>query len=233
MVRQHAPFSFWFLATILWFVLVQAKTQSPERHCLGGAFVGIDPACDANNFDGLQGHPASEILYEIIMQADLPNDTFYSNESHVTCLFKDAKFFLDFGVEAGAKGVGVSFDIDIRVPGIRALCVFPKDVPKGGLTLGEIRELSRALIDDCEKCGRITKNYLSKNESDLGWLDFNWKKSAICQDNCIDPEKDLKTVNSTSADDDENGGMSSHGPAGLKLTLAILSGFWLLAHFAL
>lgn len=86
--------------------------------------------------------------------------------------------------------------------------MFPKDVPKGGLTLGEIRTLSRALIEDCEKCGRITKNYLSKNESDLGWLDFNWKKSAICQDNCIDPEKDLKTVNSTSADDeDENGGM--------------------------
>jgi hypothetical protein len=75
-----------------------------------------------------------------------------------------------------------------------AICVYAEDVPKGGLTLGEIRTLSTALVNNkCSKCGHMTVNYLSKNESELGLLNFNWADS-ICLDNCIDPSKDLNTT---------------------------------------
>lgn len=103
---------FIFLTFMLCMVRAQDKdkTQSPKYNCLGGPAFGLEAACDFNNFEGLQGHSASEILYEIIMQADRPNDTFYPNEEHVTCLFKDTNFILDFGV--GAKGVGLNIGID-------------------------------------------------------------------------------------------------------------------------
>ncbi|CAM1511480.1 Fc.00g089930.m01.CDS01 [Cosmosporella sp. VM-42] len=125
------------------------------------------------------------------MQADLPDDTFYQNEEHVICLFKNTSFILDFGVDA----IGIGFDIEIDHG---TICVFAEDVPQDGLTLGEIRVLSRTLIrkcGKCGKCGRMTVNCLSKNEPELGYLEFDWKNNAICQDNYIDSEKDLKTSN--------------------------------------
>lgn len=94
-------------------------------------------------------------------------------------------------------------------------------MPKGGLTLGEIRVLSRELIRECGKCGRMTVNYVSKNESALGWLEFDWRNNAICQDNCIDPAKDLTTSNSSTEEEEEkgtNGGMSTYGQPGGHIT---------------
>jgi hypothetical protein len=110
------------------------------------------------------------------MQSPLDNNTFFSNESHATCLFRSHSFMLN-GLGGGDAGAA-SFQIgDINIPGSKyihpmlpkqvvdkanrnalrnSLCVFPNDVDKGGLTLGEIRELSRMLIDDCSICGRPT-----------------------------------------------------------------------------
>ena len=83
--------------------------------CLGGPAFGLNAECDLAKFDGLNGHPASEILYQIIMQSPLDNSTFFKNDSHVTCLFRDHGFVLDgFGVGAGP----VSFHIGgIQFPG--------------------------------------------------------------------------------------------------------------------
>lgn len=88
----------------------KGKQQDPWYNCLGGPAFGLEAAYDFNTFKGLQGHSASEVLYEIIMQADRPNDTFYPNGEHVSCLFQDSDFILDFGV--GGKGVGINIEID-------------------------------------------------------------------------------------------------------------------------
>ncbi|KAL9128050.1 MAG: hypothetical protein Q9217_003189 [Psora testacea] len=135
------------------------ETQDPSFNCLGGPAFGLNAACDFNNFGNLSSHAPSEVLYQVLQQANLPNDTFYPN----------------------------------------AVCVYPEDVPQGGLTLGEIRKLSRALIDECSKCGRMSVNWLSKNESQLGWLKFDWQDPPTCLDDCIDPEKDLRPVNATNS----------------------------------
>ncbi|KAF4977217.1 hypothetical protein FZEAL_6245 [Fusarium zealandicum] len=228
MLNQRFASLLWLL-NVLSVVVAQdeGRTQSPKYNCLGGPAFGLEAACDFNNFEGLQGRAPSELLYEIIMQVDLPNDTFYPNEEHVTCLFKDTSFILDF--EAGLRAIG--FQIDIKEAG--KICVFAKDIPKGGLTLGEIRVLSRALISECDKCGRMTVNYLSKKESDLGWLEFDWKKSAICQENCIRPGHGLKTENSTDSSRDRernayfgngNGGSFSKGGLYERLEMAMGNG---------
>ncbi|KAM5347317.1 hypothetical protein ACJ41O_010322 [Fusarium nematophilum] len=239
MTYHHILYLFWLLAITASITLAQDKneTQDPDYNCIGGPAFGLEAACDFNNFKGLQGRSPSEIIYEIIMQAQLPNDTFYPNEEHVTCLFKDTDFILDVGAEA--KGVG--FTIEIDHPG--TICAFVKDVPEGGLTLGEIRVLARALIRECEKCGRMRLNYVSKNESQLGWLEFDWRNNAICQDNCIDPEKDLKLSNSTAEEDsdgtdeddedDENGAGSLHGFSTSGVTYTGFLGFWFMAYMAL
>lgn len=78
-----------------------------------------------------------------------------------------------------------------------AMCVFPEDVPKGGLTLGEIRQLAHELISHCNKCGRITANYFSKNENQTGWLKFDWKQNSVCIDDCIDPAVDFPVTTTT------------------------------------
>ena len=74
--------------------------------------------------------------------------------------------------------------------------MFPHDVKESGLNLSEIRQLSRILIDaeggDCNKCGRISVEELSKNSSREGWLEFDWDDNPGCLDNCIDPEKQIK-----------------------------------------
>ena len=76
-----------------------------------------------------------------------------------------------------------------------ALCVFPTGVPEGGLNLGEIRQLSQALIDgndgDCNMYGRISVNHIDKNESREGYLEFDWDSNAGCAGNCIDPAKQI------------------------------------------
>lgn len=86
-----------------------------DTNCLGGPAFGLEAACDFQNFDGLQGHPASEILFQILMQSPLDNNTFFANESHVTCLFRDTRFVLDgFGAGAGP----ISFQLGgITIPG--------------------------------------------------------------------------------------------------------------------
>ena len=92
-----------------------ASFVNASINCLGGPAFGLESACDFQNFDGLQGHPPSEILYEIMMQSPLDNNTFFRNESHVTCLFRDSSFTLNgFG-----GGVGpVTFQLGgITVPG--------------------------------------------------------------------------------------------------------------------
>ena len=54
--------------------------------------------CKTEDIKDLNGHPASEILYEIIKESNLDNNTFYKNDGHVTCLFADSSFVLsEFG----------------------------------------------------------------------------------------------------------------------------------------
>ncbi|RYP56779.1 hypothetical protein DL771_011613 [Monosporascus sp. 5C6A] len=58
----------------------------------------------------LTGHAASELLYEVIREANLASDTFYKNEEHIACLFKDNEFFLD------TEG-SLPFDLILDQPG--------------------------------------------------------------------------------------------------------------------
>ena len=81
-----------------------------------------------------------------------------------------------------------------------ALCAFPKDVPGGGLTLGQIRELGDELIrdKDCKMCGSIKAGFKSKNVSDPGYLMFEWQDNASCRPPCIQ-QTDLSKANATDA----------------------------------
>ena len=68
---------------------------------------GLSAACDVTNFNGLNGRSASEILYQIIMQSPLDNNTFFGNNSHVT-------YLSDFEASIGP----ISFQIgSINIPG--------------------------------------------------------------------------------------------------------------------
>lgn len=94
------------------------------------------------------------------------------------------------------------------------------DVPEGGLNLGEIRQLTKALIlkNGCGMCGKISANYVSQNETQKGWLRINWAKNAVCLDDCIDPTKlplvDPGTVNGTANGTLEEGKKSAAGGLG-------------------
>ena len=106
-------------------IVTAAGTQDPSYNCLGGPAFGLNAACDFNNFGNLSSHAPSEILYQILQQATLPNDTFYPNGSHVTCLFKNKNFILDFGGSAGGQGVEMGVDVDIENSGSKSLDLSP------------------------------------------------------------------------------------------------------------
>ncbi|KAK4187490.1 hypothetical protein QBC35DRAFT_551986 [Podospora australis] len=208
-------------AILLPFALVAALAGSlvsadrkPEIKCPGGLtnlVNGFDTRCDVASIDGLQGRPASQLLYEIIMEAPLPNSTFFANNNHVTCLYGGASF----GLSGAGLGVGpVSFTIPpIKYGG--ALCLYVTKVPQGGLDLGQIRNLTRTYIlkDGCDKCGFITANFFSRNVTQEGFVRLDWRDNANCIEGCIDPAKDLvpepatsNNTNGTGAEDKKNSG---------------------------
>lgn len=57
-------------------------------------FPGFESECITESLKDLNGHSASEILFEIIMESKLPNETFFANDLHVTCLFANSSFLL-------------------------------------------------------------------------------------------------------------------------------------------
>ena len=100
-----------FLLLSLASCLVRAD-QNPETRCPGGATNlanGLASACDLGHMDGLQGHAASQILYEISMESELPNSTFFGNGQHVTCLFQNSSF--------GLSGIGIGIGpVTLTIP---------------------------------------------------------------------------------------------------------------------
>ena len=94
------------------------ETQDPSLDCEPS--LGLNLACTFNNFGDLNSHAPSEVLYQILQQANLPNDTFYPNGSHVTCLFKNKNFILDFDGSAGARGVEVGVNPDEETSGSKS-----------------------------------------------------------------------------------------------------------------
>lgn len=79
------------------------ETEDPSIDCIVGASLN----CELNNFSGLNGHPVNELLYNIVQESTLPNDTIFQNNHDVACLFKDRTFAVDMGVDGD-----VSFDLD-------------------------------------------------------------------------------------------------------------------------
>lgn len=63
-------------------------------------FTDFENECKTNDIKNLDGHSASEILYEIISESKLDDTTFYQNDLYVTCLFTDSSFVLS-GLGAG------------------------------------------------------------------------------------------------------------------------------------
>ena len=119
--KGHGPILLAVLGILVSTCMAKNETQSPSYNCLGGPAFGLNAACDFNNFEGLQSHAPSEILYQIVMQSKLPNDTYFSNDSHVTCLFADKSFILDFGGGAGAGPAEVNFDLHIENSGSKSI----------------------------------------------------------------------------------------------------------------
>ncbi|KAK8057900.1 hypothetical protein PG996_011837 [Apiospora saccharicola] len=216
------------------------ETMKPDIGCtvLGGN--NLNYKCATAGFSGLQGHSASELLYDIISQSTLPNDTFYKNDRHVACLFRDTKFVLEpkeVSAGAGAKAgpatfeVGVTGKVDSEADG--TLCAYPYEVPEGGLTLGQVRDLAEELVNtpNCNLCGQITANYHSRNASALGRLKFNWRDNAACQRPCI-LESDLRQANATDAKpvpQEEGGDHKKNVGHGISPSSSVL--FWTAAAF--
>ncbi|KAK0721476.1 hypothetical protein B0T21DRAFT_414658 [Apiosordaria backusii] len=187
-----------FLAATLSFAASHAADLQTRRVDCETIFTSF--SCNTNNFDGLNGVAESHILEEIIQKSDLPNSTFFANQEHVTCLFKDAKFVLD--------DIEVVPDIDI--PG--TICVYPDDVPQGGLTLGEIKILIRKLSDECSKCGAISAGHVHSTtvpSSARGYLRIDWRDPPTCREesNCITAKK----INETSERKNAEASSSSTG----------------------
>ncbi|KAK1826117.1 hypothetical protein QBC39DRAFT_293813 [Podospora conica] len=180
--------------------------QKPGVKCPSGytnLVNGFGTQCDVVDIEGLKGHSASQILYEIIAESPLSNDTFFRNGSHVTCLFQDTSFSL------GGSGIGAG-PLEIHIPHIKydgALCLYVDGVPQGGLTLGEIRNLTKAFIleDGCGMCGKITANYLSGNVTQKGHVRVDWATNSVCVDDCIDPSKTENLVPPVTAETNQTG----------------------------
>lgn len=56
------------------------------------------------------------------------------------------------------------------------------------------------LMKECGVCGSISANYYSRNASQLGWVEIDWRDPAVCQPPCIDAERDLKGKEDVPAD---------------------------------
>ncbi|KAH9898665.1 hypothetical protein F4778DRAFT_782782 [Xylariomycetidae sp. FL2044] len=191
------------LSTFLTPVVPSQDLKGRGARC-GNVFVGDNVWCETTVFQGLDGHPESEILYEIILQSTLPGDTFYPNNNHIACLYADRSFIISLDASSSNKGplefiphFDVTHNLLTNNMKMRALCAFPQGVSKGGLTLDEVRRLARILINNCNKCGIIQVDELPENRTDDGELQFNWQDPAICQPPCIDPSKDLRLSNTT------------------------------------
>ncbi|KAH8165723.1 hypothetical protein CIB48_g2550 [Xylaria polymorpha] len=171
-------------------------------------FGELSTKCTTETFDGLDGHPIIQLLYDVMMQSTLPNETIYTNDSHITCLFKDSKFVLG--------GVG---PLDLNWNSQGTICVYPKDVPDG-LTLGQAKDLTHSLLSppcNCGTCGAITANYIAQNITQDGSLVVNWLDNAVCEksDNCIDPSKDLQSSSNGTNGTDDKASAASHRFGGI------------------
>ncbi|KAI0015666.1 hypothetical protein F4780DRAFT_786120 [Xylariomycetidae sp. FL0641] len=202
------------VSACFWLTTSGFSISTPDIRC--DIFGGVNLDCPSNTIEGLQGHPASEVLFDIIKQSVKGNDTFYKNDEHVACLYAGHEFVLG-GIGIGGDLSPISFNLTPQDPG--TLCAFVSKVPlpAGGLTLGEIRQLGRMLIEKCDQCGVIQVGALTGNNSEVGQLQFNWEDPAICQDNCIDIAKEqaaanatkANATNTTNADDPDSAAMRS------------------------
>lgn len=80
---------------------------------------GYGDGCHDANFTGLpMKESAANLLFEIIQQATLPNDTVYENEQLVACLWREKDFLISpyevtgGGVSASAGPVKVNLDVE-------------------------------------------------------------------------------------------------------------------------
>lgn len=70
--------------------------------------------CDTQDFNDVSNHPITQILYDVVMESDLPNSTIYKNGEHVACLFNDTTFVLnslgpiDFNLNAAGSKCFIS-----------------------------------------------------------------------------------------------------------------------------
>lgn len=92
------------LPSLIWPVLSDSNDQTIECASWREGWdifdwsSNFEHECKTEDMKDLNGHPASEILYEIIKESTLDNNTFYKNDRHVTCLFADSSFVLsEFG----------------------------------------------------------------------------------------------------------------------------------------
>ncbi|RYP79042.1 hypothetical protein DL771_000020 [Monosporascus sp. 5C6A] len=126
----------------------------------GHRLLGLD--CGLNKVSGLNGHPVNELLYNIIQQSTLPNDIFFKNEEYVACLFKDRSFAFDMG-----NSGKLTFGLDWVTGG--AVYLFIKENRSRGLSLGEIRSLTRELIRSAASAIALAEtNWFSHGESQPG-----------------------------------------------------------------
>lgn len=87
--------------------------QKPGYMCpefwLTQVFTGFGSECGTVNIKDLKGYAPSQILYDIITEAPLSNDTFFSNGSHVTCLFQDTSYALSGATVGFPAGLHFQF----------------------------------------------------------------------------------------------------------------------------
>lgn len=108
--------------------------QKPQYMCpefwLTQVFTGFGNECGTVNIKDLKGYAPSQILYDIIAEAPLSNDTFFSNGSHVTCLFQDISYAL--------SGATIGFPTGLHFQ-------FPKFESDGGNRFSSVADKTNVL----------------------------------------------------------------------------------------
>ncbi|RYP16807.1 hypothetical protein DL765_004920 [Monosporascus sp. GIB2] len=118
--------------------------------------------------------------------------------------FSDLRGHAEPSPRHGGGSETLTLDPDWAADG--TVYLFAKEDPAGGLSLGEIRILKSELINECDVCGSISRNWLSRDESQLGWVEIDRRDPAVCQPPCVDAERDPNNA----TDEDEPPAGSRH-----------------------
>lgn len=149
--------------------------------------------CPLASWENKARERITQVLRDAVWDSPKPNSTTYANGDHVICVSQFQTISISKGQTSGADVAGATDEQSTTlglsgVIGGGGICLFPQHLSAGTLSLGEIRQLTDAILEHgCGTCGSVPVHFVDEGSNDPkdGILTFNYAKNPDCVGNCL------------------------------------------------